>query len=180
MDWDYVRSSWSTTCTRHARSSRAGKSSRKWPPRLSSRRRAARAINVATVTRFRMRRPSTPTSNGVDAAHDVVGRRTDRNEIAGQVETGAAAHLVNRGKPAANVGFVEMPQRQIHRTVPLRLADNAARHDIPRREIRVGMVACHERLLVAIHQPRALAANGFGDQKARRPFFLQRRGMKLD
>ena len=109
-----------------------------------------------------------------------MSRRTDRDEITGQIETHTAAHLVDGGKPAPDVGRVEMVQRQIHRTVPLRLADDASRHHVARRQVRVGMVARHERLVIAVDQPRPFPADGFGNEKTRRPFLVERGRMKLD
>ena len=62
-----------------------------------------------------------------------------------------------------------MRQRQEHRAAgPLGLADDAARDDVARREIAVGVIARHERLAAVVDQPRAFAAQRLGDQEARR------------
>ena len=119
---------------------------------------------------------------GVDAAHHVVRRRTDRNPIARQVETDAAStsrqssetvRARSRGSRCASV--------RIHRTAGvLRLSRNASRHDVPRREVAVGVMARHERLTSLVDQARPFTAQRFGDQEPRRAREVERRRMKLD
>ena len=62
---------------------------------------------------------------------------------------------------------------------PRRFAHDAARHDVARREIAVGMVARHERLAVAVDEPGPLAAHRFGNQEPRCVRMVQRRRMEL-
>src|SRR5205823_14946189 len=123
----------------------------------------------------------TPPLVGVDAAHDVVGRRTDGNRIAREIQADAGAHRGNRRKAPPDEIGVEMRQRQAHRSAGLfLLPDDAARDDVAGREIAAGMITRHEALTAIVDEPRALAAERFRYQEARGAGALERGRMKLD
>ena len=73
-----------------------------------------------------------------------------------------------------------MRERQEDRPArPLGFAHDAARDDVARREIAVGVIARHERLAARVDQPRAFAAQRLGDQEPRRAGTVERRRVKL-
>ena len=79
---------------------------------------------------------------GVDAAHHVVRRRADRNRIARDVDADLRAHRRDRRKPLPHVVGVQVREGQKDAAAgPLRFADDAARHDVARRQIAIRMVA---------------------------------------
>ncbi len=75
-------------------SPRAGKSSRKWPPRLSSRRSAARATSRATVSRLNRR-------HAIRLERVVLGRRRSRTHARDRRRRTGAVRGSERGRPIA-------------------------------------------------------------------------------
>ncbi len=110
----------------------------------------------------------TPVEIRFDAAHHVVRGRADRQQIAREIESGFQACCGNHRKPPVHVVCVKMAKAEKDRTAdPPGLEHDAARDDVARREIGGGMVAEHERLPLAIHEPRALAAKGLREKEPR-------------
>src|SRR6476659_4339768 len=103
------------------------------------------------------------------------------NQIAGDVEADAAAHLRDCWKPGADPIGVEMLQGEEDRTTRrLDLPHDAARDHVTRREIAGRVVAMHEGLAARVHEPCTFAAQRLRDQEAWRPAQAQRGGVKLD
>ena len=63
---------------------------------------------------------------------------------------------------------------------PLHFMVNRPRHHITRGQFGVWVITAHERLAVGMDQPRALAAQGLGDQKGFCPRVIQTGRVKLD
>src|SRR5439155_15046938 len=85
-----------------------------------------------------------------------------------------------RRKAQSDVRGIEMGERQVHRTASaIDFARDAARDDIARREVAVGMIARHERVAGCGDEARPFTAQGFGDQKSRSAGTTERRRMEL-
>ena len=121
-----------------------------------------------------------PVEVGLDAAHDVVRRRTDRDRVAREIEAGGAARIRNQRKAIVHERRVERRQRQVDRRAgaPGFLLDGAG-DAIPRREVAGRIVARDESLAGRVDQPRAFAAQRFRQQEARLPRNPQRRRVEL-
>lgn len=63
--------------------------------------------------------------------------------------------------------------------LPHAFAGDGASYHIARSEFQQGMTALHEALASVVAQDRPLAAQGFGDEEARRAGQRERSGVKL-
>jgi 3-dehydroquinate synthase len=116
----------------------------------------------------------------IDAAHQVVRGRADRNRIRREVQSDLPAHVGDCRKAFAHV-HGEVRKREKHLAAgPLGLAHDAAGDDVAGSEIAVRMIAGHERLAGGVHQARAFATHSLGNQEARRSGMAQRGRMELD
>ena len=116
----------------------------------------------------------------VDAAHEVVGSRTDRYPIACEIETGPGAGGGDGGKPRVNECRLQILQRQIDAAAgTFGLARDGAGDPVARREIpgRIGMP--HEPGAGLVDEHRALPSERLGQQEARRAPDVQRGGVEL-
>ena len=77
-----------------------------------------------------------PVEIGLDAAHHVVRRRTDRHPIGREVEPGAAACIRDRRKPRARRVRVQMRERQDRPAPPVRSCFADHRRAPRRRAVR--------------------------------------------
>ena len=117
---------------------------------------------------------------GVDAAHQIVSGGADGNRIGRQIEPDLAAHRGDSREPFVNARAIQMGERQKHGTARLlRLPHDAARDDIARRQIAVGVIPRHERLAPRVDEPRPFAAKRFGEEKPRRARAVERGRMEL-
>ena len=117
---------------------------------------------------------------GADSAHHVVSRGTDRNTIAGEIQSCAPACLRNQREPAVDEVGLEPLQREKHRLAGSpALSHDRARDAIARREIARRLVSGHERLARRVHQPRPFPAKRLGQEEPRLSFDHQRRRVEL-
>jgi hypothetical protein len=99
---------------------------------------------------------------GLDATHHVMGRRTNRNSVARQIQAGAPARCGNQRKPSVDKIGIQSLERQVHRpTGASSLTNDRARDSIARREVTGRFVGSHERLAVSVDQSGALTAQCF-------------------
>ena len=111
---------------------------------------------------------------GVDAAHVVVGARSDGDRLVDRVD--AREHhreLARPGQPLEDLLGAEVPQVEQHVALdPATLVDLGllgAGDDVARGQLhRVRRVALEEALALGVEEVRAFAAAALGDQHARR------------
>ena len=114
------------------------------------------------------------------AAHVVVLSRRDRNEVACRVDSRRHAARINRRE-----SFLERVANRFARVeegaAPGRdFSKDSARHHVAWGEIAIRMKLKHEALALAVHQERAIAAQGFSGKRSRIDADVDRRGMELD
>ena len=94
---------------------------------------------------------------GRDAAHVIVRGGRDRNEIARRIDAGAAAVLrYTPGKRCAKLAPIALRASRNAPRPACNLGEHAARHDIARRELGVGMDFQHEALARRVDEPSRL------------------------
>lgn len=119
----------------------------------------------------------------LDAATQVVGRGSDRDVVAGDVDAKAETVLINVGEMALGllgvlVGDVEIDMIV---AVELHLAVDGARHDVARSEREPRVILVHELLAAEVAEHGAISAHGLGDEERRAVAgMIEGRGMELD
>ena len=99
------------------------------------------------------------------AAHRVVRRRANRDQVARDVYVVHQAGVINLRETPAHEVAVEMPhiQPDMRRIGARHLEVNAAADDVARRKLRPRVVSRHEAFAVQVAQLTAFAAQGFRD-----------------
>ncbi len=112
---------------------------------------------------------------GGDAAHDVVRRGIDGNGLEGGIDAEKdLGGLADAGQAFGHHLLAQVIHLEQHvvtlGSAPPALAhlgDDGTRHHVPAGQVlRVGRVALHEALALAVHQVAAFAARAFGDEHA--------------
>ena len=104
---------------------------------------------------------------GLDAAHDVVRRGSDGNQVAREVQPDRTAGGRRRREPRMHRLGIEVPQREINRlSRPAALVDDGAGDAVAWRQVAGRVVARGERLAGRVDQPRPLAAQRLRQQRA--------------
>jgi hypothetical protein len=121
---------------------------------------------------------------GLDAAHQVMRRWADGDQVAAQVERVARQHGADAGKAGLQVDALHMAHIQMDdagfagRRAHAFAGDGAGDH-VAGSQFEQRMIALHEALAAVVAQDCALAAQGLGEQKARRAGQRKRGGMEL-
>ena len=120
-----------------------------------------------------------PCASVEHAAHVIVRRRRDRDQIARRIDAGAAAVFVHAGE-ALRERRADRRARIEERAAPgCKLGEHAARHDIARRKLGIGVDAQHEALARLVDQRRAFAAHRLGRERRRIAADVDRGRMEL-
>src|SRR5690242_18625074 len=115
---------------------------------------------------------------GDDAAHHVVRGRGDRNEIAAGIDSARLADG-EYARESFDESAAELARVEVHLAVSL-LAEDGARDDVTRCQLRQSVALDHEALAGGVEENRALAAHGLRDQLQRILRRVERRWMKLN
>ena len=101
------------------------------------------------------------------AAHHVVGRRGNRDVFLFDIDAVLLARPRNHRELFRRVVDDRRIEPDMVHAAILHLLENAARHDVARRELRHRMIARHEALALAVAQQRPRAAHGLRNQEVR-------------
>ena len=124
----------------------------------------------------------TPVHRRLDAAAAVVRRRHDGDQILRHVDAEGEALFVDVRETLLQVRLALVPDVEEHarRTCSLHLGVDGAGHDVARRQGTARVVLLHERTPLPVHQHRALAPHGLGDEEALGVRMVKAGGMELD
>ena len=110
-----------------------------------------------------------------------MGTRTNRDQVAGDIQTETATDLVNAGKAVSYQVFVQMRQIEIDVGMlgAFHAADDGLGHDVTGSQFGPGIDVEHEAIEVLVAQIGPFAANRLADEKATGPGHVEHRGMEL-
>src|SRR4051812_45304760 len=115
---------------------------------------------------------------GDDAAHHVMRGGRDRYEIPSWIDSSRLADREDAGKSFGE-SAAELARVEVNPAVSL-LAEDRARDDVARRQLREAVALDHEALAGGVEQNRAFAAHGLRDQLQRILGGVEGRRMKLN
>ncbi len=118
---------------------------------------------------------------GLDSTHHVVCSWADGRHVRGEIEAVAEAGRVDPREALLQKfgGFGSHIEIDVFGLSAVHFADDGASDDVARSELLGFGVALHKAFEIDVAEDAAFAAQGFGEQKARRAFYGESRGMEL-
>ncbi len=117
-----------------------------------------------------------------DTADHVVGCRSDRDKVGGDVHPQPQAGGVDLGEAAANPIRAQVTdvEEDVVGVVTLHLRPDGAGDHVAGRQLGLRVALHHEAPAAGVDQDAAFAAHRLADQEAGRPLFPERRGVELE